>query len=66
VIREFRALGLVDPGGDFSNPAIAPKQRIDYVLMPESASVNAQRTPEGGETWSELSDHLPVFVEFTV
>jgi endonuclease/exonuclease/phosphatase family metal-dependent hydrolase len=66
VIREFGSLGVVDPGGDLSNPSIAPYQRLDYVLVPESALVTTQHTPEGGERWHELSDHLPVLVEFSV
>jgi endonuclease/exonuclease/phosphatase family metal-dependent hydrolase len=66
VIREFGVLGLVDPGGDFSNPAIAPRQRLDYVLVPDSAVVTANLTPAGGEQWSDLSDHLPVLVAFSV
>lgn len=66
VIREFRVIGLVDPGGDYSNPSIAPVQRLDYVLIPESATVTSQSTPDGGERWNDLSDHLPVLVEFSV
>ncbi len=66
VIREFGGLGLVDPGGDDSNPSIAPSRRLDYVLIPEAAMVSAQLTPEGGERWHEISDHLPVLVEFSV
>lgn len=66
VIREFGVLGLVDPGGDPSNPSICPTRRLDYVLVPEVADVTARLTPEGGEQWRELSDHLPVLVEFTV
>ncbi len=66
VIREFGAAELVDPGGDLSNPSIAPVRRLDYVLIPETATVNARLTPDGGERWHELSDHLPVLVEFTV
>jgi len=66
VIREFGAAALVDPGGEYSNPSIAPHQRLDYVLIPESATVTSQVTPEGGESWNQLSDHLPVFVEFSV
>ena len=66
VIREFGGLGLVDPGGDFSNPSIAPRQRLDYVLVPDGATVNARLTPEGGERWHQLSDHLPVLVEFSI
>ena len=66
VIREFRVAGLVDPGGDYTNPSIAPMQRLDYILIPESATVTAQSTPDGGERWNDLSDHLPVLVEFSV
>ena len=66
VIREFGAAALVDPGGDYSNPSIAPRQRLDYVLIPELATVTAQVTPEGGESWHQLSDHLPVLVGFSV
>lgn len=66
VIREFGVLGLVDPGGDASNPSIWPTRRLDYVLVPESADVTARLTPEGGERWHQLSDHLPVLVEFII
>ena len=66
VIREFGTAELVDPGGGYSNPSIAPNQRLDYILIPDSATVTAQLTPEGGESWNQLSDHLPVFVEFSV
>ena len=65
VIREFGTAGLVDPGGDYSNPSIAPVQRLDYVLVPEPATVTSRLTPEGGERWHELSDHLPVLVELS-
>ncbi|MEY2400178.1 MAG: hypothetical protein QOJ08_289 [Ilumatobacteraceae bacterium] len=66
VLREFGVIGLVDPGGDYSNPSIAPVQRIDYILIPDSAVVTVRLTPDGGERWNDLSDHLPVVVEFTV
>jgi len=66
VIREFGAAELVDPGGEYSNPSIAPHQRLDYVLIPEAATVTARITPNGGESWNQLSDHLPVLVEFSV
>lgn len=66
VIREFGTSGLVDPGGDYTSPSIAPNQRLDYVLVPDSATVTAQLTPDGGESWHHLSDHLPVLVEFSV
>ncbi len=66
VLREFRAVGLTDSGGTVSNPSIAPSQRIDYVLLPTAATVLRSHTPEGGELWARLSDHLPVLVEFAV
>lgn len=66
VLREFRAAGLFDPGGTVSNPSIAPYQRIDYVLLPAAATALSSHTPQGGELWARLSDHLPVLVEFVV
>jgi len=66
VIREFGSLGLIDRGGDDTNPSIAPRQRLDYILIPDSATVTDQLTPEGGEPWHQLSDHLPVLVEFEI
>ncbi len=64
ILREFRAVGLVDHGGDVTNPSIAPYQRIDYVLIPASARWLATHTPVGGDTWNKLSDHVPLLVEF--
>jgi endonuclease/exonuclease/phosphatase family metal-dependent hydrolase len=64
VLREFRAVGLVDPGGDVTSPAVAPVQRIDFVLVPEGAVVVDRHVPHGGEDWAAMSDHLPVVVEF--
>jgi endonuclease/exonuclease/phosphatase family metal-dependent hydrolase len=66
VIREFAAVGLVDPGGEATSPAVAPHQRIDYVLVPAAAHITARNTPDGGQHWQRLSDHLPVLVEFEV
>jgi len=66
VLREFRRADLVDPGGDNSGPSMAPTRRLDYVLVPEAADVTMRITPEGGEHWRALSDHLPVIVEFEV
>ena len=36
----------------------------DLVLVPDAATVTDQQTPEGGEQWAALSDHVPVLVEF--
>jgi len=66
VLREFRAVGLFDAGGTVSNPSIAPSQRIDYVLLSTAATMLRSHTPDGGEQWARLSDHLPVLVEFAV
>ncbi|MBI4884179.1 MAG: endonuclease/exonuclease/phosphatase family protein [Actinobacteria bacterium] len=64
-IREFHAVGVRDTGGDATNPSRAPFQRLDYVLVPQDAIVSVVETPEGGDEWAQLSDHLPVLVEFT-
>lgn len=64
VLREFHAVGLRDPGGGPTNPSIAPKQRLDYVLIPDRARLLEQAQPDGGEWWWALSDHIPVLVAF--
>jgi len=64
VTREFHGAGLRDPGGDPTLPSIAPTRRLDYVLVPESATVLERHEFTGGDDWWELSDHLPVLVEF--
>lgn len=64
VVREFLAAGLSDPGGESTSPAIAPQQRLDRVLMPDAAVVVDQHTPDGGESWARISDHIPVMLEF--
>ena len=64
VIREFHACGLRDPGGGPSHPSIAPRSRLDHVLVPDAARMVDQHEPEGGERWWALSDHVPVMVEF--
>lgn len=66
VIRQFHPVGLRDPGGGPTNPSIAPRQRLDYVLVPETALVIDQHEPDGGEWWWALSDHVPVTVEFSL
>ena len=66
VIREFHAIGVRDTGGDFTSPSRTPVRRLDYVLVPKNAKVSAIDTPDGGDKWAALSDHLPVLVEFFV
>ncbi len=66
VLREFGSAGMADPGGDNSSPSIAPVHRLDYVLVPNTVTVTARLTPDGGERWHALSDHLPVLVEFSI
>jgi endonuclease/exonuclease/phosphatase family metal-dependent hydrolase len=66
VLREFRTVGLSDPGGKLTSPAIAPVQRIDYVLVPDAATILDRDVPDGGEQWAAMSDHLPAVLEFTV
>lgn len=65
VVREFHRAGLRDPGGGPTNPSIAPRQRLDHVLVPEAARVIEQDQPAGGEWWWAISDHIPVLVAFT-
>lgn len=64
VIRELHAAGLRDPGGGPTNPSIAPRQRLDHVLVPDQARVTELDQPDGGDWWWALSDHVPVLVAF--
>lgn len=64
ILRELRAAGLEDAGGDSTGPAHAPQQRLDRVLVPASAVVLSSDTPDGDHTWAALSDHLPATVTF--
>jgi len=66
VVRELRAAGLRDVPGGWTNPARAPRQRLDHVLVPEAAELLDQHEPDGGDDWAELSDHLPVLVELAL
>ncbi len=63
LIHSFAPVGLVDPQGADTSPAVAPVQRIDYVLVPTEAEVTQRWTPDGGPSWAALSDHLPTLVE---
>jgi endonuclease/exonuclease/phosphatase family metal-dependent hydrolase len=49
-----------------TNPAGAPAQALDHVLVPTGATDVSVGAPAGGESWAELSDHLPVTVRFTL
>lgn len=66
VIRPFHRVGLRDPGGGPTHPSMSPRRRLDYILVPEAARVTEQQSPNGGDAWRELSDHVPVLVEFTI
>jgi endonuclease/exonuclease/phosphatase family metal-dependent hydrolase len=50
----------------FTNPASRPQQRLDYVLVPETMSVDGVDVPAGGDEWNRLSDHLPVIARLRV
>lgn len=64
IVREFHPARLRDVGGDSTNPSIVPLRRLDMVLLSEHATVVDRHTPDGGEPWAAISDHLPVHVEF--
>jgi endonuclease/exonuclease/phosphatase family metal-dependent hydrolase len=49
-----------------SNPAQAPSQRLDHVLLPGDAQDVSVSVPGGGADWAAISDHLPVTVRFTL
>jgi endonuclease/exonuclease/phosphatase family metal-dependent hydrolase len=66
VVRPFHAVGLRDPGGGPTHPSMSPHRRFDYVLVPERSAVVDHHTPDGGDAWRELSDHLPLTVELAL
>lgn len=47
-----------------TNPADAPTQVLDHVLLPVDAAKVSTTVPAGGPVWAALSDHLPVTVRF--
>lgn len=49
-----------------TNPSEAPRQRLDHVLVPPGSTEVEVRVPNGGDSWAELSDHLPVTVRFSL
>jgi endonuclease/exonuclease/phosphatase family metal-dependent hydrolase len=50
----------------FTNPADAPAQLLDHVLLPVDAEQVSVTVPGGGPEWAALSDHLPVTVRFSL
>ncbi|WP_158412404.1 endonuclease/exonuclease/phosphatase family protein [Ilumatobacter nonamiensis] len=49
-----------------TNPSGDPTDRLDHVLVPSTAVDVSVFVPAGGAEWSELSDHLPLTVQFTL
>lgn len=49
-----------------TNPAIAPTQTLDHVLLPADARSVSMTVPAGNAAWAALSDHLPVTVRFNL
>lgn len=64
VVRAMHGVGVRDPGGGPTHPSMRPRQRLDLILLPESANVSGRFEPDGGDAWRELSDHVPVLLEF--
>jgi endonuclease/exonuclease/phosphatase family metal-dependent hydrolase len=56
--------GIEGPATAPTNPAGAPAQRIDHVLVPEAATGINVTVPTGGAEWAAVSDHLPVTTSF--
>lgn len=50
----------------FTNPSLAPHQRLDYVMVSEALSVDGVDVPAGGAEWDRLSDHLPVVARLRI
>ncbi len=56
--------GVEHLAAPYTNPAEAPAQALDHILLPPDAVDVAVSIPAGGEDWAELSDHLPLTVRF--
>lgn len=48
-----------------TNPAKAPVNVLDHVLLPDDAFDVDLTVPDGGDQWDDVSDHLPVTVSFS-
>jgi endonuclease/exonuclease/phosphatase family metal-dependent hydrolase len=62
IIDALPGVEHVHPGS--TNPADAPSQTLDHVLLPADAFDVHVDVPDGGARWAALSDHLPVTVRF--
>lgn len=49
-----------------TNPAEAPVNVLDHVLLPDDALDVELTVPDGGDHWDGVSDHLPVTVSFSM
>ncbi|MEL6893837.1 MAG: endonuclease/exonuclease/phosphatase family protein [Actinomycetota bacterium] len=49
-----------------TNPASAPVNTLDHVLLPADATDVELDVPSGGPQWDRVSDHLPVMVRFSM
>lgn len=58
--------GIEAISAPLTNPAGSPDQALDHVLVPPDATDVSVSAPTGGDSWAELSDHLPVTVRFTL
>jgi endonuclease/exonuclease/phosphatase family metal-dependent hydrolase len=62
----FALPGIEHVTPSHTNPAHAPDQLLDHVLLPPEAHDVAVTVPAGGAEWAVLSDHLPVTVRFAL
>lgn len=49
-----------------TNPAVAPTNVLDHILLPSDATDVSLEVPDGGPRWDGVSDHLPVTVSFSL
>ena len=65
-LAPFLRLGLADPGGSLTSPAVSPIHRVDFLLVPEAAEIVSLSVVVGGQPWASWSDHLPAVVTFSL
>lgn len=67
-VEVIAALPLIEhlDGIPPTNPADAPDQHLDHVLLPPDAAAVSVTVPAGGDEWAAMSDHLPVTARFTL